>query len=152
MPVVAAADGVAVQADRVYVIPPNVTLTAGADYTLLVWSDPSGPRTSLIVDDNRLPSGSALTKIRLLNGMSTLAAPLTLSVDNSPIVEGTLVGQASEPVEVTSGSERLFDITNTSTAAPILSRSGLSLQSASVYTFFMTDNGGTPIGVLRRDR
>jgi hypothetical protein len=26
------------------------------------------------------------------------------------------------------------------------------LQGSSVYTFFMTDNGGTAIGVLRRDR
>jgi hypothetical protein len=143
---------VAVKVGGTPVTLPNVTLTAGADYTLLVWSDPSGTRASLIVDDNRLPSGSAQTKIRLLNGMSTLAAPLTLSVDNSPIVEGTLLGQASEAVEVTSGSERLFDITNTSTAAPILNRSGLSLQSASVYTFFMTDNGASAIGVLRRDR
>ena len=35
---------------------PNVTLTAGADYTLLVWSNASGAQTSLIVDDNR-PAG-----------------------------------------------------------------------------------------------
>ena len=35
---------------------PDITLQAGADYTLLVWSNASGPQTSLIVDDNRLPS------------------------------------------------------------------------------------------------
>lgn len=132
---------------------PNVTLAAGADYTLMIWSDATGPQASLIVDDNRLPAGgSGMTKLRLLNGMSTLASPITLSVDFSPVIEGTLLGQVSEEVEVTSGTDRQFDITNTSTAAAVLTRSAITLQGNSVYTFFMTDNGGTPIGVLRRDR
>ncbi len=79
----------------------NVNLTAGADYTLLVWSNASGAQTSLIVDDNRLPSGgAAMTKLRLLNGMSTLAAPITLSVDFSPVIEGTLLGQVSDEIEI----------------------------------------------------
>jgi len=131
---------------------PDITLQAGADYTLLVWSNSGGVQTSLIVDDNRLPSSSGNTKVRLLNGMSTLAAPLTLSMDFSPLIEGTLTGQVSEPIEVSSGTDRQFDITNTSTAMPVLSRAAITLQPNSVYTFFMTDNGATPIGVLRRDR
>jgi len=128
----------------------NVNLTAGADYTLLVWSDATGTQTSLINDDNRLPASG--TKLRLLNGMSTLASPITLSVDFSPVIEGTLTGQVSDEIEITSGTDRQFDISNTSTAQNVLTRSAITLQSASVYTFFMTDNGATPIGVLRRDR
>jgi len=131
----------------------NVSLTAGADYTLLVWSNASGAQTSLINDDNRLPaSGPNMTKLRLLNGMSTLAAPITLSVDFSPVIEGTLVGQVSDDIEIASGTDRQFDISNTSTAQNVLTRSAITLQGNSVYTFFMTDNGATPIGVLRRDR
>jgi len=143
---------VGVQVNGTPITAPNVSLTAGADYTLLVWSNGSGTQTSLLVDDNRLPSTSGQAKLRLLNGMSTLAVPLTLSLDNSPVIEGTLTGQVSDPVEVLSGSDNQFDISNTSTAANILTKTGLTLQGASVYTFFMTDNGGTPIGVLRRDR
>jgi Domain of unknown function (DUF4397) len=131
---------------------PELTLTAGADYTLLVWSDANGPRTTLIVDDNRLPASGSSVKLRLLNGMSTLAAPLTLSVDFSPLIEGTPTGQASDPVETQGTSDSQFDVSNTSTAAAVLTRTGITLQSGSVYTFFMTDNGATPIGVLRRDR
>lgn len=132
---------------------PNINMNAGADYTLLIWSNGAGPQTSLIVDDNRLPSGgSGMTKLRLLNGMSTLASPLTLSVDFSPVIEGTLLGQVSDKVEIAAGTDRQFDVSNTSTAAPVLTRSAITLQGNSVYTFFMTDNGGTPIGVLRRDR
>jgi len=130
---------------------PNIDLQAGADYTLLVWSNAAGSQTSLIVDDNRLPiSGS--TKLRLLNGMSTLAAPLTLSVDFSPLIEGTLLGEVSDEVELTGGTDRQIDISNTSTAATVLTRNGVTLQSNSIYTFFITDNGPTAIGVLRRDR
>ncbi len=131
---------------------PDISLQAGADYTLLVWGAAENAQTSLIVDDNRLPSGSANTKLRLLNGMSTLSAPLTLSMDFSPLIEGTLTGQVSEPIEVSSGTDRQFDISNTSTALPVLTRGSITLQPDSVYTFFMTDNGATPIGVLRRDR
>jgi hypothetical protein len=84
--------------------------------------------------------------------MSTLAAPLTLSMDFSPVIEGTLLGQVSGPVEVPSGSDHQFDLTNTSTAALVLTRTSITLQPNSVYTMFLTDNGPTPIGVLRRDR
>jgi hypothetical protein len=146
VPVTLAVNGAAVPAA-------NLDLTAGADYTLLVWTSAAGPQTSLVVDDNRLPSGGASqTKLRLLNGMSTLAAPLTLSVDFSPVIEGTLLGQVSDEIELVSGTERLFAVTNTSTAQDVLTRASITLQGNSVYTFFMTDNGATPIGVLRRDR
>lgn len=131
---------------------PNVNLSAGADYTLMVWSNEDGPQTSLILDDNRLPSSAGLTKLRLLNGMSTLAAPLTLSVDFSPVIEGTLTGEVSDKIEIGAGGDRQFDVSNTSTAAILLTRSSITLQPNSVYTFFLTDNGTTPLGVLRRDR
>jgi hypothetical protein len=143
---------VAVQVNGVDVAVPNVTLQSGADYTLLVWTSAAGTQTKLVVDDNRLPSNGSQAKLRLLNGMSTLAVPLTLSLDNSPVVEGTVLGEVSDVVEVSSGTDRQIDIANTSTGAPVLTRTGVSLQGYSVYTFFMTDNGGTAIGVLRRDR
>ena len=131
----------------------NLSLTAGADYTLLVWNNADGPQASLILDDNRLPAGgSVMTKLRLLNGMSTLAAPLTLSVDFSPVIEGTMLGQVSDEIEISAGTDRQFDVSNTSTAQNVLTRSAITLQGNSVYTFFMTDNGVTAIGVLRRDR
>lgn len=143
---------VTLQVNGTAIAVPNVQLTAGADYTLLVYSNADGPTTALVVDDNRLPGTASQVKLRLLNGMSTLGAPVTLSLDFSPVIEGTLLGQVSDKVEVSSGSDRQLDATNTSTAALILTRTGLTLQANSVYTFFMTDNGATAIGVLRRDR
>lgn len=129
----------------------NVTLQAGADYTLLAWTRGDAAQASLILDDNRLPS-SGQTKLRLLNAMSTLGAPLTLSMDFSPVIEGALLGQVSDPVEVQAGTDHQFDLTNTSTAALVLTRTSITLQPNTVYTLFLTDNGATPLGVLRRDR
>jgi len=131
----------------------NLALTAGADYTLMVWSGANGPQTSLIVDDNRLPSGgSSVTKVRLLNGMSTLAAPLTLSINNAPVIEGTQTGQVSDEVEVSSGTDQQFDVTQALNGQSVLTRTSITLQGNSVYTFLMTDSGATAIGILRRDR
>lgn len=145
VPVTLTVDGTAVPV-------PDLELQAGADYTLLAWSNAAGPQATLVVDDNRLPSNSSRTRLRLLNAMSTLSAPLTLSMDFSPIIEGTLVGEVSDPVEVQSGTDHQFDLTNTSTAALVLTRTSITLQPNTVYTLFLTDNGATPLGVLRRDR
>ena len=130
-----------------------MNLQAGADYTLLVVEQRARPADQ---PDRRRQSAAGgrlrAAKLRLLNGMSTLAAPLTLSVDFSPVIEGTLLGQVSDEVEITSGTDRQFDVSNTSTAQAVLTRSAITLQGNSVYTFFVTDNGATAIGVLRRDR
>ena len=80
---------------------PNVTLQAGADYTLLVWSNAQGRRPASWSTTTVCRPAAAVAKLRLLNGMSTLAAPLTLSIDFSPVIEGTLIGQVSDEVEVT---------------------------------------------------
>jgi len=131
---------------------PNISLQAGADYTLMAWTGPNGPTVSLINDDNRAPTVSGNSKIRVLNGMSTLAAPLTLAVDFSPLIEGVPVGEVSDDVETVAGTDHQLAITNASTAGDVLTRDSVTLLSGSVYTYFLTDNGPTAIGVLRRDR
>lgn len=129
------------------------TLTAGADYTLLVWSDAGGVRTTLVSDDNRLPGTNNTARIRLLNGMSGLGAPLTLAVDFSPIVEGIALGTASSAAGVDSGLEYQLDVTNASTAATLFTRDSTTLTNGGVYTLLMTGGGTMAVnGTLRRDR
>ena len=131
---------------------PAQTLVAGGEYTLLVWNNADGTQTTLIGDDNRLPSGSGKTKIRMMNGLSALNVPLTLAVDFSPIAEGIALGQASAFTEVDGGSEYQLDVSNTDTAANLLTKTSVSLQSAGVYTLFMSANGTTVSGTVRKDR
>jgi hypothetical protein len=130
----------------------NQTLTAGGDYTLLVWSDSSGTRTSLITDDNHEPSASTKTKIRLLNGMSGLGGPISLNVDFGPVVDGVEVGKASAFAEVASGSDTRLDINNAVTSQTLTTLTGVSLQQSAVYTVFMSGSGTAPGSTVRRDR
>ncbi len=131
---------------------PNQTLVAGGEYTLLAWSNADGTQTTLIGDDNRLPTASGKAKIRVLNGLSTLSAPITLSVNFAPIAEGIALGQASAFTEIDDGSDYQLDVTNTDTAANLLTKTSVTLQSASVYTLFMSASGATISGTLRKDR
>ena len=131
---------------------PNQTLVAGGDYTLLVWSNADGTQTTLIGDDNRLPTASGKAKLRVMNGLSTLSVPITLAIDFSPIAEGVVLGQASAFTEVDDGSEYQLDVSNTDTAASLLTKTSVSLQSSGVYTLFMSASGATVSGTLRKDR
>lgn len=130
------------------------TLTAGGDYTFLMWSDASGTRTTLVNDDNRLPVTSGKAKIRLLNGISGLGVPTTLAVDFSPLAEGIELGAASGYTEIDGGSDDYqIDVSNSSTAASLYSKSSVSLQEAGVYTMFMWGGGTAAVsGTLRKDR
>ena len=131
---------------------PNQTLVAGGEYTLLAWSNADGTQTTLIDDDNRLPTASSKAKIRVMNGLSTLNAPITLSVNFAPIAEAIALGQASAFTEIDDGSDYQLDVTDTATAANLLTKTSVTLQSASVYTLFMSANGATVSGTLRKDR
>jgi len=145
VPVTLTVNGVAVAV-------PNQTLVAGGEYTLLTWTNASGTQTTLIGDDNRLPTASGKAKIRIMNGLSALNAPLTLAVNFAPISEGIALGQSSTYTEIDDGSDYQLDVTNTDTAANLLTRTSVTLQSASVYTLFMSANGATISGTLRKDR
>jgi len=131
---------------------PNQTLVAGGEYTLLAWTNASGTQTTLIGDDNRLPTASGKAKIRVINGLSSLDVPVTLAVNFSPIAEDIALGQASVFTEVDDGTDYQLDVTNTDTADNLVTKTSVTLQSAAVYTLFMSANGTTVSGTLRKDR
>jgi hypothetical protein len=145
VPVVLSVNGVGVAV-------PNQTLVAGGEYTLLAWTNADGTQATLIADDNRLPTASGKAKIRVLNGLSSLGVPVTLAVDFSPIAEGIALGQVSAFTEIDDGSDYQLDVTNTDTAANLLTKTSVTLTSAGVYTLFMSASGTTVSGTLRKDR
>lgn len=132
----------------------NYTLAAGGDYTLLVWDDATGAHTTLIPDDNKLPSSSGDAKLRIINGMSGFGGPINLAIDYSPIAEGVALGRASDFVAVDSGSAFQLDVTGTNTATNLLTRTDVTLQSGAVYTFFVAGGQSSErtSGILRKDR
>jgi hypothetical protein len=134
------------------------TLTAGADYTFLLWSNASGTQTSLIADVNTLPASLATkARVRVLNGMSGLADPLTLLVNFQTDATGVTLGSASDSTsaqaEFASGTDNEVDVIDTNTSATLSSQTTVTLDAGSVYTMFMAGGGNSPvIGTLRKDR
>lgn len=130
---------------------PNLALTTGGEYTLLVWSNASGTQTTLIEDENHLPEdGDA--KLRILNGASALAVPLTLAVDYSPIAEGIDLSEASVPQLLDPGTSYQLDVTNSNTGANVFTRGSVTLQTNGVYTLFMSSSATPAAGTVRKDR
>jgi len=144
LPVSVIVDGVAVSI-------PSKTVVAGADYTVLVWSNADGTQATLISDDNRTPTVSGNTKVRLMNGMSATASPISFTINFSPTADDVDVGAASVYSEIAAGSDFEIDVKDSLTSAPLFSKTGVSLTAGAVYTMFMY-NGATPTATLRRDR
>ena len=63
-----------------------------------------------------------------------------------------MLGQASAFTEVDDGSDYQLDVSNTDTAANLLTKTSVALQSSGVYTLFMSASGATVSGTLRKDR
>jgi len=124
-------------------------LVAGNDYTLLFWSNASGTQTSLLSDDNH-SSSSGKAKLRLVNGLSAQGQPITLALDFSPVVEGIPVGQASAYTEFDAGTDYQFDVSDTNTAATLLTKTSVTLVGSGVYTMFVSGSP-TVTGTLRKD-
>jgi hypothetical protein len=130
----------------------NQTLTAGADYTLLVWSNADGNQTTLISDDNHIPTTSTKLKLRILNGMSSLGDPINLTANFSPVAQGVALGQASTPEEIDSGTNYELDVTDASTGATLLSKTSVSLVAGDIYTFFVSGGGAATVnGAIHKD-
>ena len=130
----------------------------GADYTMVAYGDATGaPKVSVLTDDNRLPSVTTRSKIRIVNGTGGVDA-LTMQVDyltqtaTSNIASGAASAYATI---VSTGSSRL-DITSPSAVDPLFTTTAASgtnlLQPQAVYTVFMLGGQTAPAGRLSRDR
>jgi len=143
---------VIVTVDGVVVISGTVTLEAGRDYTLLAWDGGGAAQASLIADDNHA-SASHRAKLRLINGLSGTAVPLTLAVNYSPVSEYIEAGAASASTEIDAGTDNRLDVTNAQTLATLLSRDSITFVADGVYTFFVAGGGSNAItATLRKDR
>ena len=127
------------------------TYTAGTDYTLLVYGTAATPQISRLVDDNRLPSTSARSRVRLING-TTGSDPLTLSVEYAAVGNDVAAGGASAYVTLLSNASARVDVTAPSAALPLFSDTDANLQSLGVYSVIMLGGNAVPTGVLRKER
>ena len=149
-----AVDGTAVSA-------PNQSLTAGQDYTLLVYGTSGNVQESWLADRN-IPALSGYSSVRLVNAMSGSGDPLSLAVNFMPVATGVPLGSDlpggaasgtspynTQVVATTSGTVTVTDYT---TAQTLYSQTTATLGSGNVYSMFMFGSTSAPVGVLSQDR
>lgn len=127
-------------------------LAAGGDYTLLVWGSATAPQTTLITDDNRLPSTST-AKMRLIHAMSDLSDTLSLTLDYADIASNLAQGSASSyKGSLAASSSARIDVTTPTQSAAIYNATDTTIAAKGVYTVFMFGSSSAPVGVLRKER
>jgi len=132
---------------------PATTPAAGSDSTLMVFGPAASPTATLVTDDNHLPAASSNYKLRLINGLTGAALPLSMDVNFIPVAVNIVPGAASAytVLQVTPLTATQISVTSPSSPTPIFTTTP-SLSGSAVYTLFMFGDVGTPIGQLRRDR
>jgi hypothetical protein len=135
--------------------PSSQALTAGADYTVLVLNGTSvaGTTTTLISDDNRLPTATTYSKISLVNAMSSLGDPITLNVNYTPVANAVALGSSSAPTQVTAGTiDTEIDTVDTATSTTLFTNTLATLTGNGVYDLFMFGTAASPIAALHTNR
>ena len=131
---------------------PSAGPAAGSDSTLLVYGSVVAPTANLIADDNHLPTTSGNLKLRLLDGLTGAAAPLSLDAAFAVIASNVVPGTASPYAVVASSTALRVDVFSPTSLTPIYSDPALSVPGNAVYTLFMLGDAAAPIPLLRRDR
>lgn len=131
---------------------PSKTLTAGQDYTFLVYGSPSSLRENWLEDSN-IPAASGYSNVRLINVMSGSTDPISLSIDFEPVATDVTLGSASSyDTSVVSTSDATVVVTDYNTSATLYSQTSTTLNDGGVYTMFMFGSTSAPIGELYEDR
>ena len=128
------------------------TLTAGADYTLLIWTDSTGTTQESLLSETNGLAASGDAKIHLVNSMSGLGDPLSMTVSYTPEAESIALGAASAVASVTDGTSIPLGVTDTTTSTTLYTNNAASLASQGVYTLFMFGTAAAPVGTLQSDR
>jgi hypothetical protein len=135
--------------------PTSQTLTAGWDYTILVLNGSSvaGTTTTLLADDNRLPTSSTYAKISLVNAMSSLGDPVTLNVNYTPEANAVALGNSSAASQVTAGTaDTEIDTVDATTSTTLFSNTQATLTGSGVYDLFMFGSAAAPVAALHTNR
>lgn len=129
----------------------SVQLAAGSDYSLVYTGAGAAVTQSVVADVNRLPASGAF-KIRLVNAMSALDEPLSMSVDFVPVLDAVGLGSAALSDAIDAVDNGRLDVTRDTTLSVLYSATSLTLNSRAVYTQVMFGSAAAPAGTLRKDR
>ena len=131
---------------------PAGTLAAGSDTTLMVYGNAASPTATLITDDNHLPSAANNYKLRLVNGLTGAAVPLTMDVNFGNVASNVQPGTASPYSVLPASLQTQITVTSPNNLTPIYAPAPFAVPGSAVFTLFMLGDASSPIGVLRKDR
>lgn len=130
----------------------SFTLTAGADYTLLVYGPPAAALVRWVADDNNLPSDRNRAKLRLVNAVEGLSGPIALSADFAPVADGVAAGSASPYGGIDATTTAQISVSAVGTARPLFSAVDQIFAAAANYSVFLVGGAASPVGIVRKDR
>jgi Domain of unknown function (DUF4397) len=127
------------------------TLTAGYDYTLLVYGDMSGtPTATLLVDDNRISDTStSYAKVRLVHAVVGLDSTLTLYVNSSAKASNVSYGGASDYASLAATTSATVQVLSPS--AVVYSGADVTFSTGATYSLFMVGTSSSVRGLLVQD-
>jgi hypothetical protein len=127
------------------------TLTAGGDYTLLVYGDlSSGAQSTLLADDNRISdTGSTYAKIRLVHALTGLTSSLDLYVNSAAKAANVALGTASGYAAQNNTTGATVQVL--SPAAVVYTATDVSFTGGATYTLFMLGDVTAVRGLLVQD-
>ena len=131
------------------VTPPAAALTAGSDTTLMVYGSAAAPPvSSLVLDDNHLPTVVTNFKLRLVNGLTGVVTPLTLLANFGVVASNVAPGTASaySVVGASQGASQgtRLDVLSPFSPVPLVSQSNLNIPGNAVYSLFMLGDASVP--------
>ncbi len=126
-----------------------VSLAPGAEYTLLVHAATGTPAASWIGEDNRRPVSTSMARLRLVNGVASSTAALSLTADALPLVSGVLPGTGSAAVDLLAATLPL-SVLSAGSVDPLYTHEH-TLAAGELYTVFEL-GGPAPLTVVRKDR
>lgn len=142
--------GLTLKVDGVGLALPATDASPGSDLTLLVYGDAAHPQAVFLPDDNRLPTSSGRSTVRLVHGINGSTGTLSLDVDFSAAAAGVALGAASPYATVTAGTGMRFDVR--ADGVRLSGGEDVDMVANAVYTLFMLGDTTTPVFLLRRDR
>jgi hypothetical protein len=131
---------------------PATTLTAGNDYTLLVYGPAGSAAASLITDDNRPPTDTTTTKLRMINGITGSSGALTLTVNGSVVGSTIASGAVSTYVSVAGSTTAMSMILYSSAVSGVYYTNSTSniLNANAVYTVLVGGDVSAPQLLIRK--
>ncbi|MBP6898598.1 MAG: DUF4397 domain-containing protein [Burkholderiaceae bacterium] len=129
--------------------PTSAALTAGGDYTLLVWGPADSPQVTVVSDDNRYPTTTTYAKLRVVHALPDVADAMTLTSDYSALISDIAQGTASSWATLMGGTASQLSVASSTTSYFSSGTDGTTLTAKGLYTLYVFGPSST---VLRKER